>query len=102
MHDFFEPLKIKMEREVLRASVMHMITCPDCGGILDMDTAVLAEAPGHAGIACGVCFDKQVNKAAKAEGLTFNEWIRMRSREGVKIYDGRVLLKQYKASLCSD
>jgi hypothetical protein len=107
MHDFFEPMKIQLAREAIKFAITrtHDYACPVCRDILDVDNTVLTVGPAGSGqtkVYCGPCFETVVTRAAKKAGLTFNEWIRMATADGVTIDDGRVLKKLYDASFCSD
>jgi len=51
-------------RIVVRAAVQRAIFCPRCDQVLDVRDAVLVTGPRGAAVACGSCFDYQINEQA--------------------------------------
>jgi hypothetical protein len=62
-----EFLERQLNREAVRYAVQRAIFCPDCGGILDMDDAVLITGSGGAGVACGACWDRTWSARSSVE-----------------------------------
>lgn len=76
-------------RIVVRAAVMRAIFCPDCGHILDIRDAVLVTGTRGAAVACGRCFDRQINTAAEKSGFTRAQVLELFGPDGID--DGRTL-----------